>query len=116
MPRSSDEQEVLQTHLIQFIVKDIFNTITEDDILASDAEGNWTWRGHKLSVDEVVMLKEQAGGFQKSHLWHVLRAELRFLATKTLLEKGTTGADIRAAQLLGYLTDVIDKKLIAMLK
>ncbi len=105
------EQEILQKHLVQFLVRDVFNTITIDDILRIKAPNVWEWKGKPLSPEAVVQLREQAGAFQKSLLWQVLKSELQWHSVKSLLEEGKSAADIRAAQLLGYLTSVVDKKL-----
>ncbi len=100
----------LQRKLIRFIVKDIFNTIDKDDILRIKGE-KWTWRGKEIDDNTIGNLKIQAKNFSESLLWKVLKAELQWQAVKTLLEKGKDSSDIRAAQLLGYLTIVIDEKL-----
>jgi hypothetical protein len=59
----------------------------------------------------ISTLQSQAKAFQDSTLWKVLKSEMQWIASKTLLEKGTTASDLRIAQLTGYLTRVIDDKL-----
>lgn len=103
-------RKYLQRKLIKFIIKDVFNTITKEDIL-SVSKGKWIWKGKELSDDMIGNIQLQAKSFSNSTLWKVLKAELEWHAVKTLMEKGKDESDIRAAQLLGYLTQVIDKKL-----
>jgi transcription initiation factor IIE alpha subunit len=103
----------LQSKFIKFLVKDIFNTITEDDILTVK-KGKMTWRGKELGDEEIATLKIQAKNLSESILWKVLKSELKWLAIKTLMENGKDGSDIRIAQILGYLTNEIDKKLKAI--
>src|SRR3990167_1580134 len=103
-------REFLQKHLIRFIVKDVFHTLTKDDFLLIKKD-KWEWKGKELDANMIGTLKEQARAFQDSTLWKVLKSELQWVSTKTLLEKGTSASDLRTAQLTGYLCQVIDKKL-----
>lgn len=91
-------------------MRDVFHTISPEDILKINGD-TWEWKGKKLPLETVANLKNQAKTFSESTLWKILKAELQWHAVKTLLEKGTSSADIRAAQLLGYLTQVVDDKL-----
>jgi hypothetical protein len=104
-------REYAQKWFIKFIVKDIFHTITVDDIFKVDKNGNWTFKGKEMDLETVAKLKVQAANFKDSFLWKILKSELQWSAAKTLLEKGTTETDIRVAQIQGYLTQVIDRKL-----
>jgi len=110
------EQEILQKNLAQFLVKDVFNTITEDDILKIVGPNVWEHKGKRLTAGQIQSLKSQAKNFQESGLWQVLRAELLHLALETGYKKSKTEADQIAGKLLHYLTDVIDSKLVNMSK
>lgn len=105
------EQEVLQKHLMKFMVREVFATITVDDILRIKAPNVWEWKGKEVPAETVVQLQTQAKAFSESLLWKMLKAELQWHAAKNLLEDGKTSADVRAAQLLGYLTTILDTKL-----
>lgn len=107
-------REYLQKKLIRFIIKDVFHTISSEDILKVDKNGVWFWKGKELSSEMVEKLQSEAKYFSDSTLWKVLKAELQYSATKTLLEKGNSATDIRIAQIQGYLTKVIDDKLQSM--
>ena len=106
-------KKFLQRNLIRFIVKDIFNTIDKDDILRIKGE-KWTWKGKELDDNTIGNLKIQSKNFSESLLWKVLKSELQWQGIKTLMEKGKDDSDLRAAQLLGYLTRVVDEKLLTM--
>jgi len=108
-------REFFQRHLIRFIIRDVFHTLTKDDFLVIKKD-TWEWKGKELDVNMISTLKSQAKAFQESTLWKVLKSEMQWAATKTLLEKGTTANDLRIAQLTGYLTRVIDDKLVEMSK
>lgn len=106
-----EEQGILQKHLMQFLVREVFSTITVDDILRIKAPNVWEWKGKEVPTETIMQLKEQAKAFSNSLLWKVLKSELQWHAAKNLLEDGKTASDVRAAQLLGYLTTVLDTKL-----
>jgi len=91
-------------------VKKVFNTISEDDILKITPNG-WEHRGKPLTPEAVELLKGQARELSTSFLWNILKSELKWVAIKSLMEDGKDGNDIRAAQLLGYLTRVVDDKI-----
>lgn len=88
----------------------LFDTFSTDDILKA-VDGKVFWKGKPLSDEELGHLKGQAAEFEKSLLWKVLKSELQWFAIKNVLEKGKTAEDLRFAQLMGNLTDVIEKKL-----
>lgn len=96
----------LQRWFIKFLIKDVFHTISKEDIL----RGN-KWKGKEIDADTLARIKVQASTFKDSTLWQVLKAELQWSAAKTLLEKGSSEMDIRVAQIQGYLTRVVDEVL-----
>lgn len=102
-------REFLRRVLVRFIAKDVFHTLTADDVLLTGKQ--WKWKGRDLTVDEIAILREQALSFSTSTLWKVLKSELQWQAIKTLIEKGEDGSDIRVAQIVGYITQVMDQKL-----
>lgn len=106
----------LQKLFIKFIVKDIFHTITPDDIFKINSNGKWTFKGKEMDEDVKARLQIQSENLKNSLLWQILKAELQWIAAKTLLERGLIDTDIRIAQIQGYLTQVIDKKLEDMTK
>ena len=109
------EQVILQRHLAKYLVDEVFDTITEEDILKVQGK-TWTHLGKELTESQVADLKIEADKFSKSKLWEILRSELRWQAHQRLLEKAETENDIVACKLLGYLTDIVDSKLKSMSK
>lgn len=108
-------QNFLQRYLIRFIAGNVFHTLTKEDFLAIKGD-KWEWKGKEMNDDTKGVLKAQAKTFSESTLWKVLKSEMQWRATKTLLEEGTTASDLRIAQVTGYLTRVIDDKLVEMSK
>ena len=87
----------------------IFSALSHEDILRG-----WEWKGNRLDDETISKLKEESAAFSQSLLWKILKSEVQWIAVKTLMEKGHTADDIRAAQLLGYFTKVVDDKLTSM--
>lgn len=104
-------REYLQKWFIKFLAKDVFHTITPDDIFKVNSDGEWTFKGKVMNEETRFKLQAQAETFKESTLWQVLKTELQWLAAKSVMEKATNNTDVRVGQIQGYLTQVIDKKL-----
>jgi hypothetical protein len=105
------EQHILQKNLAQFLIKDVFNTITEDDILKIKSPEIWYCKGKELTPGQVKALRSEADSFYNSGLWKILRSELLWHAHQNGYVKSKTEADQIAGKLLEYLTNVVDSKL-----
>ena len=116
----SSEQKILQKQLARFIIEDVFNMVSEDDILKIVRSGNptqsdvWHYKNNALTQAQVDRLKSQAKSFAQSELWTILKTELQFQATQKGLVKSQTTEDMIASKILLYLIDVIDSKLKSM--
>jgi hypothetical protein len=117
------EQRILQKNLAKFLIEDVFNTISDEDILRivteKDARGavvkvKWLHKGVELNEDKVRALRGQAQAFIKTSLWKILREEIIWHAQKKTLDKGETEADLVSAKLLRYFVDVLESKLKSM--
>jgi hypothetical protein len=114
------EQKILQKHLARFLIADVFNTISEDDLVRIERSGNptksdvWHYRGDALTEAQVKTLQSQAKSFAQSELWKILKSELQWQANQKGLVKSMTTDDIIASKLMLYLVDVIDSKLKSM--
>lgn len=112
----NQEQHILQKHLSQFLIKEVFNTITEEDILKIKATNVWEHKGKKLSEGQIQALKQQAKNLLESPLWLILKAELLWLAHDRGYVKSKTESDQIAGKMLEYLTDVLESKLKNMIE
>src|SRR3990167_10572582 len=99
------EQKVLQIRLAQFLTSEVFNTVSEEDILRQTKEG-WLRKGHLLTDGEVKLLKKEAKGFRESKFYEILKAELHYHARQGL-NKAQSENDIISAKLLSYFVDMI---------
>src|SRR3977135_1924471 len=112
----SNEQDVLQRRLINFLLKDVFNTISHEDLLKITGPNVWEHKGVALTPGEIKQLQEEATFFQKNRLWEILKNELYYHAQQRLIERSETPQDIVAAKMMVYITDVIKTKLNQMTK
>lgn len=118
--KSGDEQHILQKHLARFLVKEVFNTVSEDDLLRIERSKNpmkadvWHYKGKVLPQVQAETLKSQAKGLQDSLLWEIIKKELYWHVQQKGLAKSQTEADLIASKVMMYIVDVIDSKLNSM--
>lgn len=114
--KNDTEQHILQKNLAQFIIGDVFNAITDEDILKIKGPNVWEHKGKQLTPGQVLALKAEAKAFQDSGLWKILRAELLWLAHQSGYVKSKTESDQIAGKMLEYLCNVLDTKLSKMIE
>lgn len=110
------EQRILQKNLAQFLVSEVFNTISDDDILKITAPNTWQHKGHDLTADQVNALRSEAQAIQGTVLWKMLMDEITWHAQKRTLEKSQTEADLIACKLLVYFRDILQSRLQKMIE
>ena len=103
------EQEILQRKLAKFLVDDVFNTISSDNILEFK-NGEYWHKGNPITKGQIEIIKKEAKQISKMGTYNILMDEVRYHARKAL-EKAETEQDIITAKLLSYFVDVIKSKL-----
>lgn len=112
---NGEEQKILQKHLAKFIIEDVFNTITGDDILLIQAPNVWITRGKRLTEGQVNALRSSAKAMLENQAFAFIRAEILFLATQGY-KKSKEDADLIAVKVLELLVKTIDGKLNQMIQ
>lgn len=112
----SQEQKILQRRLAKFLVGEVFNTITSEDILRVKTPTIWLYKGKELTEGQVKQLRNQATAMYNSDLWKMIRDELRYYAQKKTMEEGQTESDLISGKMLQYLTDIVDSRLKSMIQ
>jgi len=105
----NEEQIILQRRLSNFIIHDVFNTISSDDIL-QNRNGKWFHKGQELLDGQVEVIKKEAKKISEIGTFNILMDEVRYHGRQAL-EKAETEQDIISAKMLSYLVDVIKSKL-----
>ena len=103
-----EEQLILQRNLARFVISEVFNTVTEEDILKKTEEGVMH-KGVHLTEGQVNVLKKEAKQFSDSNLYKVLMDELNWHA-RSKLNEAKTENDMIAAKLLSYFCDAVRSK------
>jgi hypothetical protein len=101
----------LRKLLINFLVKHLFNGITDDDILKVLPNGNVIYRGKPLKEEIIVQIRDEAERFHNSALWKVLSKEVKYRANQRMFEKGMSESDMFVGKSILYTIDVIESKL-----
>ena len=103
-------QNYLQIKYANWLIKGVFNTIDEDDILRVNEQGRMTFKRKVLTEEQEEIIKEDAIRFKDSQIWYFLRQEVKFQASQRLILKSQTPQDIVASKVLMYLLKVMTDK------
>ena len=104
----------LRKKSIRWLVRDLFNTIDENDIINVKQSVNQLGqsritgiyiRNRKLDQSEIDALKEGAIQIQDSAIWKLLSNEVRYLSNKQMYETG----DVMSGQIALFVIKVIEK-------
>jgi len=110
------EKKVLQRNLAKFMVEEVFNTITAQDVLEVITPTNWKYKGANLTPGQITALRNQAIVLYKSDLWKILKDELTWHAQGRMLDRAKTEEDLISGKMLGYLIKTIDDRLKLMVQ
>ena len=103
------EQHTLQKHLSHFLTDDVFNVITEEDLLSIDGN-EWKHQGRTLNITEIKNLIQQAQILEKLKLWEILKTELKHHAQDRTANKSKTEADLIAGRLMTYIVKLLENR------
>ncbi len=93
------------------VVAEHFNTITEEDILTLNENGQYTLEGKPLMDAQVQALRGYAKDFRQSLLFKVLDKEVKYQLNKRTFVKSAKETDMIAGKLGYWLWKVIREKL-----
>lgn len=102
-------QHTLQKHFSNYLLKDVFNVITEEELLVIKGT-EWIHKGRTLTEPEIKNLIEQAQLIERLHLWKVLKAELKHHAQDKLVNKSKTEADLIAGKMMIYIIELLENR------
>lgn len=111
MSFSNAEQQILQKHLASFLIHDVFNQLSEDDILDISKSGEWSIGSRVLTNPEVLELKAQATKLLESKLWRLLSGEITKQAHEAILKKAGTESDLIGGKIMMFNLFVIESVL-----
>ena len=98
----------IKKSLIKFLTKNLLVAITDDDILILSGK-DWLMGNRKLSVEDIVDLKEEAKSFDESILWKLISNDIKFHAIQQMSDKALTTDDIVFGKAMLYNLGMIRK-------
>lgn len=101
----------LDKEILTELVRDLFNSIDEDDILREEIDGKWYVGDKELQDAEKKLVISEAQIFLKGKVWNVLQRDIKYLANKRMYINSRTEMDLVAGKLLLYLLDIIKTRL-----
>lgn len=106
--------DYLDKHLVLTeAVKDLFNTISADDIL-TEKGSTWLFKGKEIPGPVVQVLTDQASAFKQSKLWEILKTDIQYQSNKKTFLTSQTEVDLIAGKLYLYVLDSIESRLSGM--
>ena len=70
--------------LLLFVVKDLFNGITADDLLVKLSDGSIRYKDKKIDREGVIQLQEDAEKIRNSLIWKILMEDVKYRANQNL--------------------------------
>ena len=105
----------LKNRIIQYLVKNLLVSITEEDIIVMTTRG-WIKGKRKLSDEEVQFLKEEAKSIKESILWKYMNDEVKWNAQLRMFEKGVTEENTRFGRAMLHNLELLNKFLDNVIK
>ena len=101
---------MLKRRIINWLLKSLFNAVTENDILTS--KGGQVFRGKKaLNTFEAEELINGAQALQNMGIWKQLRDEMKWVANDRIYNKSVTTDDLIFPKAVLYTLDVMQSKI-----
>lgn len=108
-------KDKIRERILTIKVKDLFNTIDENDILKKVGT-EWTVAGRPIDKEVYKMIVAEAEIFMKSKLWKVLKKDIQYRANEKMFEKSTNIMDLTMGKMWLYTLDTIETKLKSLTK
>ena len=104
-------REYLRKKFLNWLVKDLFNTIQEEDLLQILPNGAILYRGKKLDDEKALQLREDADKFNNSVLWKLLSDDAKYQANFRMYENSSDYGGMMFGKAMLFNLDVIEKRL-----
>lgn len=107
---NQEEQHILQKNLIDHIVHNVFNSITDEDVLIIKSNKDWFLKGKRLDEERIQSLRDSAISFSESSIWKLLYGELQYHALLRASE-AKTEADLVGVKEMKRIMSIMRKLL-----
>jgi len=103
----------LARKLINWLVKDLYNGVTIDEVLWAD-KGRYYIGWHQVTPDEMAKYQIEAVMITDAPLWKTLTKNLKYLANKRMYEQSKAYEDMYFGKAMLYVIDVMEKTMISL--
>lgn len=97
----------LRKKLANFTLGNLFQVVTEEDILRINENGEVFFEGRALSTDEKNVLKAEAERLMHSFLWKVIGKEMMYDACRRMYFESRNDDDLLAGKTQLYVWRVV---------
>ena len=94
---------------MKFLVKHLYNGLTEYDVLRVQPKKGIIYKGKVLQKKEIHKMVSDAREFKNSVIWRMIKEDATFEAQNKIFRKSDNLNDIYAGKLMLYSIDVLDK-------
>lgn len=100
----------IKLKLFNYLMKNLFNTVTEDQILKI-YNNKVTIGNVELSEKDVRGLKSEAITIQSLPLWQYLTGSMKYIANKRMYNDSKSIEDLIAGKMILFTLEVMEKKI-----
>lgn len=93
------------------LLKKLYNTISEDDILRMDDKGNWFFEGKMLPDAVKKQVIAEANVFLDTKLWQILQNDVKYQANKRMYLESTKIEHLEQGKAWTYVLDIFKTRL-----
>lgn len=104
------EEQGKKEDILNELVSNLFNTITEKDIL--QVKANKMSVGEKiLSEEETKYIREESDGIVNGNVWKYLKRDLQYIANRKMYYESVKNEDLTAGKLVLFIVQSIENRL-----
>lgn len=101
----------IKKKIFNYLMKDLFKMVTEDEILKTSERGKLTLNGKELTQAEINLLAEEAETLMQLSALRYILNEMEQLARKKIYEDSLNMDDVNGGKMMLYYSDVLKLKI-----
>lgn len=100
----------LKRKILNLILKNLFNAITDDDILKNDGKGGYKLRNGGISNQQKHSYGTQARAIKEQPIWTLLNNHIKWASNQRMYEKSKDIDDLVFGKATLYAIDLLKRK------
>lgn len=101
----------LQRKFINWLIRDLYRFITEEEVLTVLPTGRMLHRGKLLPPEDEELIRREAESIRRSFLWKLLLNTVRYEANKRIFEESETTQDLVIGKSALWVVQLFDDEL-----